>query len=165
MAWLPKRSTLQSDLLITCYYRGLSSSRLHHVCNNVPVRPRLLISEIGRVTRRLLPLLQNTYVTPPPPTRIYASMCSWWSGGRKCVVGLMPRDFLLSVRTHFEDKEGRYGCAMLETGATAVQLQLCRRNPMLEIMSMKRRTVVCSPLKSECSKPALSCQQNGVQYN
>lgn len=53
----------------------LLSSHLHRVCNSEPVRSLLLISQIGRVIQLSLPLLQNTYVTPPPPTRICASMC------------------------------------------------------------------------------------------
>lgn len=76
--------------------------------------------------------------------------------------GLTPRDILLSSRTHFEDKEGRYCDTTLEAGATGVQLQLCRRNTRPEIMSIHRRTVVCLPLKSECLKSALSFQQNGI---
>lgn len=51
-----------------------------------------------------------------------------------CCRGLTLRDILLSVRTDFEDKEGRYGGRTLETGATGVQLQLCRKNQRPEIM-------------------------------
>lgn len=75
----------------------------------------LLITEIGRVSQLALPsIIEHLCNIPTSHMYICVSAPVTEQGGGR-VSGLTPRDVFRSVRTHFEDYEGRYHhhhCAM-----------------------------------------------------